>query len=405
VSDTMTLPRLYLKQGREKPVINGHPWIFSGGIKGTEGNPQAGDIIDIRAHDGRFLARGYWNAASQIQARILTWEDEPITDEWWRRKLQQAVDSRASYNKQSGIGYRLIHAESDYLPGLIVDRYDRYLVLQALTLGIDRRKHLIADILSTQLDIDGIYERSDADSRKKEGLGLRNAHIWGKEPPENIVITEANGVKLNVDVYNGHKTGYYLDQTANRAKLTDLIRTELGGKAHVLNLFSYTGGFGLHALALPDVRVTNVDASLDALELAESNIALNGFNADRAEHIQADVFDYLRDMADAGEMVDVVVLDPPKFAHSKNQVDSAARGYKDINLNALALVKSGGYMMTYSCSGAISADLFQKIVFGALVDSGRQAQIVGRLTASEDHPIALTFPEGDYLKGLLLRVY
>ncbi|NOK85698.1 MAG: LSU m5C1962 methyltransferase RlmI [Chloroflexi bacterium AL-W] len=401
----MTLPRLYLKQGREKPVLNGHPWIFSGGVKSIEGNPQPGDIIDIRAHDGRFLARAYWNPSSQIQARILTWDDEPINDDWWRKMLQQAVTARAAYNRQTGIGYRVVHAESDYLPGLIVDRYDRFLVLQALTLGIDRHKHLIADILATQLDIDGIYERSDADSRRKEGLGIRNAHIWGKEPPEQIIITEANNVKISVDVYNGHKTGFYLDQARNRAQLTDLIRVEMGGKAHVLNLFSYTGGFGLHALTLPDVEITNVDASLDALELGEANVALNGFTAERAEHLQADVFEYLRDMADADMSYDVIVLDPPKFANGKNQVDSAARGYKDINMNAFALVKPGGYLMTYSCSGAISPDLFQKIVFGALVDSGRQAQIVGRLSASDDHPIALTFPEGEYLKGLLLRVY
>lgn len=403
---TTTHPRLYLKAGRERPILNGHPWIFSGGIKSVEGDPQRGDIIDIRAHDGMFLGRGYWNETSQIQARLLTWDDEPIDDAWWLKTIRRAVQARAPYNQQSGIGYRVIHAESDYLPGLIVDRYDRYLVLQALTAGIDRRKHLIADILSTLLDIDGIYERSDVDSRKKEGLPLNNAHIWGQEPPEQITITEANGVKVNVDVYNGHKTGFYLDQAINRAQVTELLaQSPADQPLEVLNLFSYTGAFGLHALTLPNVTVINVDASNDALQLAEQNTLANGFEADRAEYIQADVFDYLYDQAGEDKQYDLVILDPPKFAHGKAQVDSAARGYKNINLNSLALVKSGGYLMTYSCSGAIDADLFQKIVFGALVDSGRQAQIVARLSAPADHPIALTFPEGEYLKGLLLRVY
>lgn len=403
---TTQLPRLYLKTGRERPIIKGHPWIFSGGIKSIEGNPQRGDIIDIRAHDGMFLGRGYWNESSQIQVRMLTWDDEVIDDNWWLKTLRRAVESRAPYNQQTGIGYRVIHAESDYVPGLIVDRYDRYLVLQALTAGIDRRKHLIADILSTLLDIDGIYERSDVDSRKKEGLPLNNAHIWGKEPPEQITITEANGVKINVDVYNGHKTGFYLDQAINRAKVTDLLAQYPAERPlEVLNLFSYTGAFGLHALTLPNVTVTHVDSSMDALELAEQNTLANGFEADRAEYIQADVFEFIRDQANDGQEYDLVILDPPKFAHGKAQVESAARGYKNINLKALALVKSGGYLMTYSCSGAIDADLFQKIVFGALVDSGRQAQIIARLGAPDDHPIALTFPEGEYLKGLLLRVY
>lgn len=400
----MSAGRLYLKPNRDRPIINRHPWVFSGAIRGLEGDPQRGDIIDIRAHDGRFLARGYWNPQSQIQARILTWDDEAIDDDWWLKTIRRAVDARASYNGQADGGYRLIHAESDYLPGLIVDRYERFLVMQALTLGIDKRRHLIADILATLLDVDGIYERSDADSRKKEGLEIRNAHIWGHEPPEAITITEAGGVKINVDVYNGHKTGFYLDQADNRALLPARLRAEMAD-ARVLNLFSYSGGFGLHALTVPGVRVVNVDASSDALDLAEANIALNGFDAARAEHVQADVFDYLRDIADAGAVYDAVILDPPKFAQGKSQVERAARGYKDINLNALAVVRPGGYLMTFSCSGAITADLFQKIVFGALVDSGRDAQIIARLSATPDHPIALTFPEGDYLKGLLLRVY
>jgi 23S rRNA (cytosine1962-C5)-methyltransferase len=393
---------VYLKPKRDKPAFNQHPWVFSGAVRAVEDDPTPGDILAVRAHDGQFIGHGYWNPASQIQVRLLSWDEQPIDDAWWRAQLKRAVDARKGYVHPA---YRVIHAESDYLPGLIVDRYDRYLVMQALTLGIERRKHMIADILATLLDVDGIYERSDTDARQKDGLEISNGLIWGQEPPEHIVITEGDpAIQLAIDVYNGHKTGFYLDQTDNRAYVQTLLR-QIGGQRRVLNLFSYTGGFGLHALRTGNATVINVDASFDALQLAEDAVKMNDLPIAAAEFIQADVFEYLRDMADAGELYDVVIADPPKFAHSKSQVDRASRGYKDINLNAFNVVAPGGYLMTFSCSGAISAELFQKIVFGALADSGRQAQIVRRFTAGADHPVALTFPEGDYLKGLLLRVY
>lgn len=401
-----------LKPRKEKPVLNQHPWVFSGAIREMTGSASPGDIVDVRAHDGQFLARGYWNPQSQIQTRILAWQDEPIDDAWWRTMLKRAVDARASYNdhaRQQPIAYRVVNAENDFLPGLVVDRYDRWLVMQCLTLGIDRRKHMIADILATLLDIDGIYERSDVDVRHKEGLEITNGFIWGTEPPEQITIREGSSVSLLVDVYNGHKTGTYLDQAHNRQFLMEFIQSDYTGLdgqfVRLLNLFSYTSGFGTHALAAGGVHAVNVDASYDALTLAEESLAYNDLPADNAEFIQADVFDYLRDVGDQGEQYDIVILDPPKFAQSKHQLDRASRGYKDINLNAFNVVKPGGYLMTFSCSGAISADLFQKIVFGALADSGRQAQIIKRLGPAPDHPVALTFPEGAYLKGLLLRVY
>ncbi|MFW5749084.1 MAG: class I SAM-dependent rRNA methyltransferase [Chloroflexota bacterium] len=392
--------RIILKPGKEKPVLNQHPWVFSGAIRQTEGSARPGDVVEVRAHDGQFLGRGYWNPQSQIQVRLLTWQDEAIDDAWWRRMLKRAIDARAHL---SGDAVRLVNAESDFLPGLVVDRYDRWLVMQALTLGIDQQKHRIADILSTLVDVAGIYERSDVDVRAREGLGVVNGVIWGKEPPERVTITEAGGRQFYVDIYTGHKTGHYLDQAANRRALADLLHT-IGGTPSVLNLFSYTGGFGVYALPQAG-EVVNVDSSYDALTLAEDNVQLNGLPTDRAEFIQADVFDYLRDLADQDRQFDVVVLDPPKFAQNKGQVDRAARGYKDINLNAFYAVRPGGWLLTFSCSGAISADLFQKIVFGALADSGRQAQVVRQLGPGDDHPVALTFPEGAYLKGLLLRVY
>ena len=389
-----------IKHDREKPIRNQHPWIFSGAIDAVRGNPTPGEIVTVLSHKGEFLARGYWNEKSQIQVRILTWHDEPINEDWWRRMLIRAIDAR------SASSCRIVNAESDYLPGLIVDRYENWLVLQALTLHIDQQKGLIARLLWETLsergvNISGIYERSDVDVRRKEGMQEIKGVLWGEEAPGEVEIQEGK-VRFLVDLERGHKTGFYLDQRPNRDLLTTLID---GKAANVLNLFSYTGGFGVHALAHGAAQVVNVDASHEALELAERNYELNNLPAESAELIQADVFDYLRDISAEGQQFDVVVCDPPKFAQNAQQVDKAARGYKDLNLNSFKLIKSGGYLMTFSCSGAVSPDLFQKIVFGALADSGRQAQIIRHLSAGEDHPIALTFPEGEYLKGLLLRVY
>lgn len=420
----MTEGIVTIKQGREKPILNQHPWIFSGAIASAQ-NAAPGDIVTVVDHKGGFLARGYWNPKSQIQVRILTWHDEPINEDWWRRMLKRAIDGRALQNivqddyrddekyLPNAYAYRLINAENDFLPGLIVDRYADYLVLQALTLGIDQRKEMISEIISSLLPIQGIYERSDVDVRGREGLEQHSGLLWGEEPPNLIEIRESP-VRILVDVRNGHKTGMYLDQSQNRKRLYDLLTSDYGADFpwHVLNLFSYTGGFGLQALSWNGVSAVFVDSSEDALKLAKKIIELNITHGvidpergNEYEFIQADAFDYLHAAVERGEQFDVIVCDPPKFAHNKQQVDRATRGYKDLNLNCFKLIKPGGYLMTFSCSGAISADLFQKVVFGALADSGRQAQIIKHLGPADDHPVALTFPEGAYLKGLLLRVY
>jgi len=365
----------------------------------------------VLSQKGVFIARGYWNEKSQIQVRLLTWHDEPINEAWWRRMLRRAVDARIVENSRQAhqanpYGFRVINAENDYLPGLIVDRYGDWLVLQALTLHIDQQKQNIARWLTNiyaelQIPIKGVYERSDVDIRKKEGLQQAEGLLLGEEPPKLISMQQGDLIRL-VDVRKGHKTGYYLDQLHNQEFLGDFEDiNNLGDGSRMLNLFSYTGGFGLASAA----HVTNVDASREVLKLAEENYELVGFPEDQVEFIQADVFEYLRDIAEEGQQFDVVICDPPKFANSAQQVEKAARGYKDLNLNAFKVIKAGGYLMTFSCSGAISPDLFQKIVFGALADSGRQAQVLRHLSAGEDHPVALTFPEGEYLKGLLLRVY
>lgn len=401
-----------IKKGREKPVRNQHPWIFSGAVLRVE-NATDGELVTVVDHKSNFLARGYWNSKSQIQVRILTWQDEPIDDAWWQKMLQRAVDLRpehiyAAANNEA-YAYRVVNAENDFIPGLVIDRYDDWYVLQALTLYVDTNKHHIAKIFAEIVNTNQIFERSDVEVRGKEGLKDAVGVLIGESTPDKIKIDES--AQFYVDIQTGHKTGFYLDQRTNRQILSEVVDdyARVGDESvNVLNLFSYTGGFGISALSNGGIHAVNVDSSYEALELAEENFKLNEFdenNNQSAEFIQADCFDYLHHCVDENKQFDIVVLDPPKFAHNKRQIDRASRGYKDLNLNAFKIIKEGGYLMTFSCSGAISRDLFQKIVFGALADSGRQAQIVQHLSASSDHPVALTFPEGEYLKGLLLRVY
>jgi 23S rRNA (cytosine1962-C5)-methyltransferase len=389
---------VWLKQRRAKPVVQRHPWIFSGAIERVEGDPEPGAVVDVHDAGNNWLARGYINPRSQIRVRLLTWEaEEEIDGDFWRRRLAQALEARRERRRAGeGVAYRVAHAESDYLPGLVVDRYDDWLVVQLLTLGMDRRHEEIVAALVDLLSPRGIYERSDVDVRQKEGLSPRTGLLWGEEPPELVKIVEHDHPFL-VDVRAGHKTGFYLDQRENRAALVP----QCAG-AEVLDAFAYTGAFGVHAAAGGARRVTLVDSSASALALARRNFARNGFEA-RGAWVEGDVFSVLRGYRAEGRSFDVVVVDPPKLAHSRREVDSAARAYKDVNLLAFQLLRPGGRLFTFSCSGAVSADLFQKIVFGAALDAGCRAQIVGRMTQGPDHPVALTFPEGAYLKGLIVR--
>ena len=402
-------PSLVLRPGREKPILQQHPWVYSGAIDSVRGNPEPGDIVTIINSRGEFVARGYWNPNSMLQARILTLVDEPITDEWWYRAFQRAITARHSWI-DANHPCRLMHAESDFLPGLVVDRYPdqeghSWLAMQALTLGIEVRKEALAAVLREAIPATGVYDRSDVDIRKKEGLRPRKGLLLGDAAPDHrVMVRESAGFLLAVDLLNGQKTGHYLDQQANHTLLRDLI-LQSGPDQRVLNLFSYTGSFALAALAGGAAHVTNVDSSETALALAASNHAANDRPPVFHSEIAADGFNYLRSAEAAGEQWDIVVCDPPKFAQSHAQVDRASRGYKDLNLRSFRLIRPGGLLMTFTCSGAISRDLFHKIVFGALVDSGRQAQILRELSAADDHPVALSFPEGEYLKGLLLRVY
>jgi len=406
----MSVGLVQIKRGREKPIRNRHPWIYSGAIAHAE-SAVDGELVTVVDHKNRFLARGCWNSKSQIQARVMTWQDESVDDAWWRRMLQRAIKERAGAEAGELSARRLVNAENDFMPGLIIDRYADWHVLVAQTLFIDKRKERIVDALAAVSGADKIYERSDIDARAKEGLQPAAGALRGGAPPSLIDIEE-NGVCFGVDIQGGHKTGFYLDQRDNRRTLAELanrIREGAQAKPRLLNLFSYSGGFAVSAGGTGGIHSINVDSSYAALELAEANFKRNGCDPDRrgdaVELIQADAFDYLRHCLDERLTFDMIVLDPPKFAGSKAHVQRAARGYKNLNLNAFKLLKEGGYLLTFSCSGAITRDLFQKIVFGALVDSGREAQVVAQLGAAADHPVALTFPEGEYLKGLLLRVY
>lgn len=396
---------LFLKPGREKPVHNRHPWVFSGAIERVDGDAQPGGLVTIADHRGVALATAYYNPKSQIQGRILSWDPaESIDHDFWRGRLQRAIDGRARLglpDESRTTAYRLVHAEADGLPGFIVDRYGDHLVMQCLTLGIDRRKGMLANRLVELLEPAGILERSDADVRGKEGLRPLVEMRHGQAPPPEMVIRE-NGFSFPVDVWRGHKTGFYLDQRDNRALAGQAI--VMAGK-EVLNVFAYTGAFSVYAAAAGAGHVTSLDSSVPALETAERAMALNGFARPVDEYIAGDAFEVMRYYREEDRHFDVIILDPPKFAYNQSQLDRATRGYKDLNWLAMRLLRPGGTLITFSCSGLVSADLFQKVIFGAAVDAGRDVQILQHLSQAADHPVLLSFPESAYLKGLLCRVW
>jgi 23S rRNA (cytosine1962-C5)-methyltransferase len=389
-----------LKPGKEKPVRQGHPWVFSGAIATVDGSPAPGDIVDVRdARDG-WLARGYYNPRSQIVVRLLTWDrDEPVDDAFWRRRLGEASVRRSALASDPRISaYRLAYAESDRLPGLVVDRYDDWLVVQFLTLGVESRRDALLSALRDLFSPRGIVDRSNVAVRMQEGLPVRTGAGWGEPPPADLIILE-DGLRFPVDLAGGQKTGFYLDQRENRR----IVASHAAGR-RVLNAFSFTGAFGVYALAAGAAHVTNLDSSVDALEGAEAALRLNGYDPDvQADAIAGDVLQVLRDWRDSGRTFDLIILDPPKFARNRGDLPGALRGYKDINMQALKLLTPGGILATFSCSGLVDNDLFQKVVFGASADAGRDAQIIARLSQGPDHPILLSFPEGEYLKGLLCR--
>jgi len=373
--------------------------VFSGAVYDVQGNPDPGDVVEVRTRDGRFLGLGYINLRSQITVRMLSWSAEPIDAAFWRQRLHRALAMRDALTQlRETTAYRLVNAESDELPGLIVDRYGDFLVVQVLTLGIERWKGTLVELLMELLAPRGIIERSDVEVREKEGMSPQVGILAGEPPPETVEIVEY-GVHFQVDLMRGQKTGFYLDQRENRHRVADYAQDQ-----SVLNAFAYTGGFGIHAAAAGAAHVVHLEVSEEALALARRNVALNALPVERHEYVIGDVFRVLRKYRDTGRTFDLVVLDPPKFAHTKAQVEAACRGYKDINWLAFRILRPGGVLFTFSCSGLVSADLFQKVVFAAAADAGRSVQVLERMTQAADHPFLLSFPEGEYLKGLICRV-
>ena len=394
------MPKIFLKTGREKSLLRRHPWIFSGAIERVVGEPGAGETVEVVAAGGQFLARAAYSPSSQIRARVWTFaRDEAVDAAYFRRRLERALDSRRRLGLLGPArACRLVFAESDGLPGLIVDRYADFVVCQFLSAGADRSRDVVADLLMELCEPRGIFERSEASARRKEGLPSQRGVLRGDAPPGEIEV-RMGATNWLVDVANGQKTGAYLDQQRNRERVA-----ELAHGAEVLDAFAYTGGFAIAALAAGAAAATLVESSAEALRTAEREAAANGV-AGRCRFIAASVFDELRSQRHDARRYDLVVLDPPKFVHSAEQVSAGSRGYKDVNMLGLQLVRPGGLLATFSCSGHVDAGLFQKIVAGAALDAGRDAQILERLSQPADHPIAIEFPEAEYLKGLILRVH
>lgn len=388
-----------LKPGREKTLRRHHPWVFSGAIQAVENDLPAGATVEILSASGEWLARGAWSGQSQIRIRVWTYrQDEKIDAEFFRRRFKQALEYRQSFTRVTDSAWRLVNAESDGLPGLIVDRYADYLVCQFLAAGSEHHKQVIVDELNNLLSPSGIYERSDVDVRKKEGLPLTKGCLSGSDPPDLVPVKQGS-LHFLVDVRQGHKTGMYLDQHYNRE-----IVSEFSGGRDVLNCFAHTGNFALAALQAGASHVTNIESSAAAIALIEKQAALNGIGGDSLSNIQGDVFHVLRQYRDAGRQFDMVILDPPRFVSSARDLKRGCRGYKDINMQAIKLLRRGGVLATFSCSGHVSPDLFQKVVADAALDAGCEMKIERYLAQADDHPVALHFPEGRYLKGLICRL-
>jgi 23S rRNA (cytosine1962-C5)-methyltransferase len=393
----MALPRVSLQPGREKSLMQRHPWVFAGSIATVEGAPAAGDTVLLHASDGSPLASAAWSPESKIRARIWSFDPhEEIDAAFFRARVGTAVRSRDELLDGTHNACRLIHGESDGLPGFVADRYDHVACVQVLATGAERWRDTLIDALAESTGCDAIYERSNVDVRALEGLAPREGPVRGTMPPSVAILEDS--LRFVVDVAHGQKTGFYLDQRNSRKR----VRALASGR-DVLNCFCYTGGFTVAALAGGAKSVLSIDSSAEALALGQENVAANAFDPARTEWRDADIFVELRKLRDAARTFDMIVLDPPKFAPTAQHAEKAARAYKDINLLALKLLRPGGLLATFSCSGGISADLFQKIVAGAALDARANAVVVGHFEASADHPVALNFPQGDYLKGLLVR--
>ncbi|MEI8172527.1 MAG: class I SAM-dependent rRNA methyltransferase [Deltaproteobacteria bacterium] len=388
-------PRIFLKPGREASLLREHPWLFSGAVSSVEGRPEPGDVVVAATHKRESLALGFYNPRCDIVFRLLTTNmDETIDEGFWLRKIRTAMELRRKVIPKDTNAYRLVNAEGDGMPGLIVDRYDRYLVFSIATAGMEQNRGVVLDGLLREINPEGIYERSEGRARQIEGLEDRIGCVHGTIP-ETAEITE-NGLHFRVDMLTGQKTGFFLDQRHNRE-----IVEKFSNQTTCLNAFSYTGAFSVYCTRGGAKRVISVDSSESANEMARWNLQKNGFSADQCPVVRADVFTYLRE---TDGCFDIMILDPPAFAKAKKDVAKAARAYKDVNLQAVRRIRDGGILATFSCSNYIDEDLFGKIVAGAVRDAGKTARLLQTLGPGPDHPTNLAHPEGRYLKGLLLHI-
>ncbi|RZK93112.1 MAG: class I SAM-dependent rRNA methyltransferase [Pedobacter sp.] len=389
-----------LKKGKEKAVRQRHPWVFSGALDKVKGKPENGDVVRMVNGSGEFLAYGYYNDQSRVAVRLIEWDENVTIDEaWYEQKIKTAIAGRSHLLASvDSTTCRLIFSEADFLPGLIVDRYADFLSLQILSSGIEKAKDLVIAVLVKLLQPKGIFDRSDATARTHEGITAENGLLWGETPAEFIEVKE-NGILYHINIAEGQKSGFYCDQRDNRKILASYTKDKT-----VLDCFSYSGGFSLNAFAQGATEVTSVDSSALAIETLKQNITLNKFDESKHIAIQSDVNKQLRQFNEDGKKFDVVVLDPPKYAPSRSALDRAARAYKDLNRRGLLLLESGGLLATFSCSGAVDIDTFKQIIAWAALDAGKEVQIIKQFCQPEDHPVRLSFPEGEYLKGLLVRV-
>ncbi|MBN1213656.1 MAG: class I SAM-dependent rRNA methyltransferase [candidate division Zixibacteria bacterium] len=389
-----------LKKNRDKPARQYHPWVYSGAIDKVIGSVEAGETVTVRDNRKEFIAYGYYNPHSQVCVRLLEWDEGAYPDDrWWHFRLERAVRNRDNLLKNPDLTDcgRLVFGEADFLPGLIVDRYADFLAVQFLTMGVEKKKKVIVDSLFELMHPTGIYERSDVEVRLLEGLDKRKGVLDGVEPPEVIPVLE-NGLSFRVNIKNGHKTGFYLDQRDNR-----LSANAYAEKKEVLDCFSYTGAFAVYLLKGGATSVTLLDASASSLQLARENIALNSSDIPTVRFLRGDAFTLLRQLHESGSWYDMIVLDPPKFAFARGHVKKALAAYKDVNLLALKLLRPDGILVTFSCSGTVSVDDFQTAVFWASVDARCRLQFLQTLSHPSDHPVPASFPEGRYLKGLICR--
>ncbi|WP_185210675.1 class I SAM-dependent rRNA methyltransferase [Sphingobacterium mizutaii] len=391
--------KIILNKGKDKAAWQLHPWVFSGAISAALGKPQNGDIVSVYNIEDEFIAYGIYNGNSRVAVRLLEWDpSQEITEQWWRNRVSKAVNNRLSLLHDSNNTVRLIFAEADFLPGLIADKYADFISVQVHSAGIEKVKDIIVDQLVQLLQPKGIYERSDLKSREYEGLPDTNGLLFGTVPPEFVDVIE-NGIHYQVNIVEGQKSGFYCDQRENRA-----ITASYAKDKKMLDCFSYSGGFTLNAFREGASSITSVDSSGLAIETLKNNIKLNGFDSSKHTAVQSDVNKYLRELGEQVEKFDVIVLDPPKYAPTRSALEKASRAYKDLNRRGLMLLNSGGLLATFSCSGAMDIDTFKQVIAWAALDAGKEIQFIYQYCQPEDHPVRASFPESEYLKGLLVRV-